>query len=142
MAVVARVLLNHVHVDPLQRAGFATSSHAGVVQGAGRGCLSALFALRLPDRQVFHPVSAVERSYVTVLDVWVVPNLWSIGLTLEDPSEPGAFNLGHVTDETVEGEDRTGHRAMLAREVLDPFGFEQQRRAVELQPGLEQLAFG
>jgi hypothetical protein len=140
MAVVARVLLNHVNVDPPERTRFTATSHAGVFQTAACGGLSTLLALRLPEHKIAIPVSGVERDYVAVLNLWVVPNVRSIGLTLQDPPKPRALYLGHVTDETVKGEARSSDWTVLARLVVEAFDLEEQGCAVELEPCFEHLA--
>ena len=57
VAVVPGVLLNHVNVDPPERARFTAPSHARVFQVVGCGGLSTLLALRLPKRQIAIPVA-------------------------------------------------------------------------------------
>jgi len=58
MTVVARVLLDHVDVDPSERAALSVTQ-ARVAQSVTAGCFTAGRALCLPDSQVLGPDSVV-----------------------------------------------------------------------------------
>src|SRR5579872_7555404 len=106
--VVPGVLLDHVGVDPPQRAVDAPSREADVVERPAGGRLPAGFALRLPRREVGLPISRVEWEHVAVLVGGIEPEVRDARVTLEHPAKPRSLDLRHVPYETVQRELRTG----------------------------------
>jgi fatty acid desaturase len=66
MAVVARVLLDHVNVDPAQR-DLSPTPEPGVIQREAGRVLTAARALLVPHRHVMLPVGVIERDQLAVL---------------------------------------------------------------------------
>ena len=73
MPVVACVLLDHVDIDPPQRARLPVPQ-TGVVQRMGPGRSATGVALGLPGGQVGFPVGIIEGDQFAVLDGGVVPD--------------------------------------------------------------------
>ena len=100
VAVVARVLLDHVDVDPAQRARLAVAD-ADVVErvlgGHGRGCV----ALRLPRRKVVVPVGSSSGTS-SLSSMAGRTRCSGARVAQQHPAEPVAFHLGHVSHEAVE----------------------------------------
>src|SRR3954471_2188725 len=101
MAVVARVLLDHVRIDPPQRDLVATTG-ARVVETMFGSHLPAGHALAFPYVEVSVPVGVVERDQLAVLHVAVQPDVRRIGGAAQRSLEPSALDLGHVPDKSVQ----------------------------------------
>ena len=141
MTVVAGVLLDHVVVDPPQRARAAVVPARFVEAASGRRPPGRL-ALALPHRQVRLPVGVVERIQLGVLAGVADPDPRQLRLGPENAPEPVALDLGHVTHQPVQGERRRRHRSHLALRVVEPLALEEQRGPVELEPGFEHGPLG
>ena len=79
VTVVACVFLNHVRIDPTQRAWVA-ATHTGVVEASVRGGEATCFVFLLPHRQVGLEIGGVERGEVSVIVVVGDPKIGGVGI--------------------------------------------------------------
>ena len=132
MTVVARILLDHVDVDPAQGT-WLTAPYAGVIELVPRGCVAAVLALGLPRTKVSLPAGIVEWDQLAVVDCRVIPD-GRRGVTKQNAAEPVSFDLGHVANEAVQRQLRGGNRPRLTTCVIEALTLQEQGGAVELQP--------
>ncbi len=133
VSVVAGVLLDHVVVDPPEGARLPLPRPGVVEVQRCRGAAGGL-ALGLPGSHVLVPVGVVEREELTVVGPGAGPDVRCVGLIEQRPAEPVALDLGHVTDQAMQREERGRDGTSLSRRVVESLALEEQRGPVELQP--------
>ena len=126
MPVVAGVLLDHVHVDPAQRAGLpARPVSSSVPAAASRLAVT----LRLPGLQVGLPVGVVERERARCRRRQGRTR-GGAPVTEQHPAEPVPLDLGHVAHQAVQGQLRGGNGPALPTGIIEALALEQQGGAV------------
>ena len=84
MAVVARILLDHVDIDPAQR-DLSPTPEPGVVEREAGRVLTAARALLLPHRQVMLPVGVIEWDQLAVLHGGIKEQRLGVRSAQQDP---------------------------------------------------------
>jgi RimJ/RimL family protein N-acetyltransferase len=137
VAVVPRILLNHVVVDPPECARFPMTDARVVELELGRR-LSTGVAFGLPHGEVSVPIRIVERhQFAVVVDVGVNLDEWRVRLGQQGATEPVALYFGHVPDQPVQRQVRCCDRAGLTAGVIEAIALEEERGAMELEPPFE-----
>ena len=141
VAVVARVLLDHVQVDPADIPGalavVTVAGHDIIELLAGHGGARVLYLL--PEGlDVGGRVRVIKRVEVLAGLVRVVRER-HVGVRRVDP-EPPALHLGHVPHQAEQRQAGRRNRPLLELAGGKARALEQQRVAMEVQPSLQRLA--
>jgi len=136
MAVVAGVLLDHMHIKPAKTARLAMTQ-ASVIQAVLASDGSAVLALLLPREQIGLPISVNERQEFAVVNRRVSPDHRRAVLAGEDSREPVALDFGHVSHKAVQRKFRCRNRSGLATLLIESFALQEQGCSMKLEPVLE-----
>lgn len=140
MAVVPRVLLDHVEVDPAQREFFRTAGEALVEGTAGRDSVGELDLVPVGGEVGLGLLGRREVEVAVPALVGAVQIAYRL-LPVELPAEPPALDLGEMADQAEQRQP--GRRNRLQHQLFagQAAAFEQQGVAVELQEVLQGLVF-
>src|SRR5690606_19107783 len=143
VAVVARVLLDHVEVDPAQAGGPVVRVLEGVVEAVATGGLLRVVdggPEALEDLGRIGPVGLVEIG-VGVPLVPVVGQVLS-PLPVHALAEPVVLHFGEVADEAEEGETRGLHGGAFEPLLVEPGALRQEGVAVVIEESFEEHTLG
>jgi hypothetical protein len=141
VTVVTRVLLDHVQVDPayvhdaLRVATMAGHDIIELFSGHRSACVFYL----LPEcLDIGSRVCVIECLEVLAGLVWVMRE--GQGRVRPVDAEPPAFYLSHVPHQPEQGQPGRRNRPVLQLAGRKACALEQERVAMEVQPGLQRLA--
>src|SRR5215469_6314736 len=141
VAVVARVLLDHVQVDPADVPGapgvVTVAGHDIIEVFPGHGGAGVLYFL-FECLEVGGRVRVIKRLEVLAGLVRVVRE-GHVGIGRVN-TEPPALNLGHVPHQAKQGQPRWRNRPLLELAGGQARALAQQGVAMEVQPSLKRLA--
>jgi hypothetical protein len=141
VAVVARVLLDHVQVDPADVPGalrvVTVAGHDVIKPLSGHGGARVLYFLR-EGLDVGGRVRVIKRFEVLAGLVRVVRE-GQVSVSRVH-AEPPALHLGHVPHQAQQGQPGRRNRPLLQLAGGQAGALAQQRGAMEVQPRLERLA--
>src|ERR1035438_4519551 len=141
VAVVARVLLDHVQVDPADVPGalrmVTVAGHDIIKLLSGHGGAYVFYFL-LEGLDVGGRVRVIKRFEVLAGLVWVVREGHVDVRRVH--AEPPALHLGHMPHQAKQGQPRRRNRPLLQLASGQAGALMQQRFAMEVQPSLKSLA--
>jgi hypothetical protein len=140
VSVVARVLLDHVNVDPAQIHGAQLRVLERVIQRPAGGGLAGQSALGRERGEVSLGAGAIGEVEVPIRVLLAAEQVTQLSLAGEAAPEPGALHLRHVPDQPEQRQRRWPDRTPGKLVAGQALALVQQGRAVVVQPALHRLA--